>query len=94
MGSAPATAKTGRAFIRHIAAAPIAAFQSGTHLGPFVHPLVGSLPPTGKRFAVQQMHLTRLRDGRVVEHWAVRDDLAMLHQLGMVFMPAEANEVH
>lgn len=67
---------------------------SGTHLGTFVHPLVGSLPPTGKCFTVQQMHLTRLRDGRIVEHWAVRDDLAMLQQLGMVFMPGEANEVH
>ena len=60
---------------------------SGTHLGPFVHPVVGTLSPTGKRFAVQQMHLTRLRDSRIVEHWAVRDDLGMVEQLGLIFSP-------
>lgn len=60
---------------------------SGTHLGSFVHPMIGTLPPTGKRFAVQQMHLMRLRDSRIVEHWAVRDDLGMVQQLGLTFSP-------
>ena len=60
---------------------------SGTHLGPFVHPVVGTLSPTGKRFAVQQMHLTRVRESRIVEHWAVRDDLDMVQQLGLSFSP-------
>jgi predicted ester cyclase len=60
---------------------------SGTHLGTFVHPTVGTLAPTGKRFAVQQMHLTRVRDSQIVEHWAVRDDLGMVQQLGLIFSP-------
>ena len=57
---------------------------SGTHLGPFVHPGLGSFPPTGKCFEVRHMHLDRLRNGLLVEHWAVRDDLGMLQQLGLV----------
>ena len=57
---------------------------SGTHLGPFVHPRLGSFPSTGKHFVVKHMHLDRLRNGQLVEHWAVRDDLGMLQQLGLV----------
>ena len=57
---------------------------SGTHLGLFVHPGLGTFPPTGKRFVVKQMHLDRLHNGLLVEHWAVRDDLGMLQQLGLV----------
>ena len=60
---------------------------SGTHLGPFVLLQLWSLPPTGKRFSVRQMHLHRLRDGQVIEHWAVREDLGMLQQLGVIPAP-------
>jgi predicted SnoaL-like aldol condensation-catalyzing enzyme len=28
-----------------------------------------------------QLHVFRVQDGRVVEHWAVRDDFAMLEQI-------------
>ena len=57
---------------------------SGTQHGPL--PLRGwaLLPVTGQQFTVQQMHRFRLRDGKIVEHWAVRDDLGMLEQLGHV----------
>jgi steroid delta-isomerase-like uncharacterized protein len=50
----------------------------GTHEGE----LLGN-PPTGERFAVQQSHWFRVADGRVAEHWAVRDDLGMMRQLGI-----------
>lgn len=40
------------------------------------------IEPTGKRVTVQQSHWFRVVDGRVVAHWAVRDDLGMLQQLG------------
>jgi predicted ester cyclase len=33
------------------------------------------------------MHLVRFVKGKVVEHWAVRDDLGLMQQLGIV--PAE-----
>jgi predicted ester cyclase len=34
------------------------------------------IPPTGERFANQQSHWFRVSDGKVAEHWAVRDDRA------------------
>jgi predicted ester cyclase len=39
-------------------------------------------PPTGKRFATTQTHWMRVRDGRVIEHWANRDDQGTAMQLG------------
>lgn len=38
-------------------------------------------PESGK-VSVELAHMFRLRDGKIVEHWAVRDDLGMLQQLG------------
>lgn len=52
---------------------------SGTHEGELL-----GMAPTGRRFAAQQMHMLRLRDGRTSEHWATRDDLGMLIQLGVI----------
>ena len=52
---------------------------SGTHEGE-----LWGIPPTGKRFAVQQSHWFRVVDGKVAKHWAVRDDLVMLRQLGVL----------
>jgi predicted ester cyclase len=60
---------------------------SGTHKGVARMPLNGmpvGAAPTGKRFEVTHMHWYRLRDGQVVEHWANRDDLGMLRQLGLL----------
>jgi predicted ester cyclase len=41
-------------------------------------------PPTGKQFAMTQSHWFRMGDGRIIEHWANRDDLGMARQLGWV----------
>jgi predicted ester cyclase len=62
--------------------------RSGTHQGP--GPLPG-LAPTGKFAAVQHIHLFRIANGKMVEHWALRDDLGFLQQIG-VFLPAEARQ--
>jgi ketosteroid isomerase-like protein len=51
----------------------------GTHQGEFL-----GHRPTGRSFAAQQIHLFRLEDGRIAEHWAGRDDVGMLHQLGVM----------
>jgi steroid delta-isomerase-like uncharacterized protein len=51
---------------------------SGTHEGE-----LWGIPPTGERFAAQQSHWFRVADGKVAEHWAVRDDLGMMKQLGV-----------
>jgi predicted ester cyclase len=39
-------------------------------------------PGTGEAFEVEQMHLMRFADdGRIVEHWGVRDDAGMMRQI-------------
>ena len=40
--------------------------------------------PQGETIAVEMVHIWRLADGRIVEHWAVRDDLGLMIQLGVV----------
>ena len=52
---------------------------SGTHEGE-----LEGIAPTGRYFAVQQSHWFRVVDGKLAEHWAVRDDLGMLQQLGVM----------
>jgi predicted ester cyclase len=61
--------------------------MSGRHVRTFVaydeHARVAeAFPPTGKRFAVTQTHWIRVADGKLVEHWANRDDMGMAMQLG------------
>lgn len=63
--------------------------MSGRHVGPFVtYDEQGAVDrvwaPTHRGFAVRQSHWLRVRDGRVTEHWAVRDDLGQGVQLGWV----------
>lgn len=61
---------------------------TGRHDGPFVRyrdgRAVSVIPPTGRRIAVRQAHIHGLRDDRVVSHLAVRDDLGMFVQLGLM----------
>ena len=61
---------------------------SGTHRGVGKLALNGGMlvgvPPTGKHFEVQHIHWYRLRDGKIVEHTAARDDLGMMRQLGLL----------
>ncbi len=60
---------------------------SGTHLGVSRLPVNGAaltgLPPTGRRMEVQHIHMMQVRDGKIVEHFANRDDLGMIQQLGV-----------
>lgn len=51
----------------------------GTHRGPFM-----GIAPTGRRVTQAQIHILRFVDGKAVEHRAVRDDLGLLHQLGVI----------
>jgi predicted ester cyclase len=63
------------------------ATMSGRHTGTFVgygadaRP-AQAFPPTGKRFATTQTHWFRVAGGKVIEHWANRDDLGTAMQLG------------
>ncbi len=53
----------------------------------------GFLPPTGRRFCAEQSHWYRVESGKLVEHWAVRDDLRTMQQLGLVPGPTPATKV-
>jgi steroid delta-isomerase-like uncharacterized protein len=50
---------------------------TGTHLGPFF-----GLPPTGRPVRVAQFTIERIRDGRIVAHHRLTDELALQRQLG------------
>jgi predicted ester cyclase len=50
-------------------------------------PLNGVVPPTGKRFVARQSHWFRVEDGKLAEHWATREDLPAMLQLGVVQPP-------
>ena len=59
--------------------------MTGRQHGPFVvfPPQQSAVAfPTGKPFAARQCHMFTIRDGQHGDHTAVRDDLAMMTQLG------------
>ncbi|HEY1273905.1 MAG TPA: ester cyclase [Thermoleophilaceae bacterium] len=63
--------------------------MSGRHVRPFVAyderaRVKQVFPPTGRHFATTQTHWMRIADGKVIEHWANRDDLGTAEQLGWV----------
>ena len=53
---------------------------TGTHTGNFF-----ILPPTGNEISYDAVHVYRIgKDGKIVEHNAIRDDLTFLAQLGII----------
>jgi predicted ester cyclase len=60
---------------------------SGTHEGIGKIPVNGGMlvgvPPTHKHFEAQSIHWFKLKDGKIVDHYATRDDLSMMEQLGL-----------
>jgi predicted ester cyclase len=42
----------------------------------------------GQSYTVQHIHIYRVTDGKISEHWALRDDISMLRQLGVINPPA------
>lgn len=51
-----------------------------THVGS-AFPWMGGRPASGRRVAWSQLHVFREKGGRLVEHWAVRDDLRVLEAI-------------
>lgn len=41
----------------------------------------------GKPYAIQHIHVFRIVDGKITDHWAARDDLGLLVQLGAISVP-------
>jgi predicted ester cyclase len=44
----------------------------------------GVAGPQGRQFSVEHVHIYRIADERIAEHWVVRDDLGMLLQTGAI----------
>jgi predicted ester cyclase len=51
----------------------------GTNLGS-----VMGRPPTGKKMTIDVIDIARFKDGKIVEHWGVPDQLGMMIQLGLM----------
>ena len=50
--------------------------SAATQTGPFM-----GMPPSGKRYEIEEIHWFRVRDGRIAEHWHQADFLGMQRQL-------------
>jgi len=48
----------------------------GTHLGE-----LWGIKPSGGKIEVNQINIEHIRDGRIVEHWRLTDDLTLMKQL-------------
>ena len=53
--------------------------------GPFM-----GLPPSGKPYTIEEIHIFRIKDGKVTEHWHQGDFMGMMTQLGA--MPGQTPE--
>ncbi|WP_265576262.1 ester cyclase [Gloeocapsopsis crepidinum] len=54
---------------------------TGTHNGQF--PEFLAVSSTNRAICQQQIHILRVRDRQLVEYWVIRDDLAVMRQLGV-----------
>jgi steroid delta-isomerase-like uncharacterized protein len=52
---------------------------SATQVGEFM-----GMPPSGKRYTIEEIHIFAVRDGEITEHWHQFDQVGMMRQLGAV----------
>jgi steroid delta-isomerase-like uncharacterized protein len=55
--------------------------SGATQVGEFM-----GMPASGKRYEIEEIHIFRVRDGKITEHWHQFDQVGMMRQLGA--MPA------
>jgi len=58
------------------------ASSEGTHTGPFM-----GIPPTGKHAKWSFIDISRIENGKIVEHWNETDQMSLMQQLGLVPPP-------
>jgi predicted ester cyclase len=51
--------------------------------------IFSGLKPTGRSYTDQHIHMFRVIDQRITEHWANRDDLGVARQLGLELRPSK-----
>jgi steroid delta-isomerase-like uncharacterized protein len=56
---------------------------TGTHRGDFQ-----GVPPTGRPITMAGVDISRVVDGKIAEHWAQFDVLAVMQQIGAIPAPA------
>ena len=56
---------------------------TATHLGKFQ-----GLPPTKKQVEISIMHIDRVENGKIIEHWGQGDAQGLMKQLGIIFLPS------
>ena len=52
---------------------------TGKHTGDFF-----GIPPKGNNFSYRAAHISKIADGKIIEHKAIRDDLKFMMQLGVI----------
>jgi steroid delta-isomerase-like uncharacterized protein len=57
----------------------------GRHDGEFM-----GMPASGREYSISEIHIFRIADGKVAEHWRDADMLGMMQQLGAMPTPAAA----
>jgi predicted ester cyclase len=57
----------------------------GTQRGEFF-----GIPPAGRAVEMNGVHVMRIADGKIIEHWGSNDDLGLMRQLGAIPTPGEA----
>ncbi len=60
-------------------------YGTGTHQGEFQ-----GVPPTGKQFKINFIHIWRVVNGKAVENWVQMDLLGWMQQLGVVPVPGQS----
>jgi predicted ester cyclase len=50
-------------------------------------PLLQAIQPANRPYSIGQIHIFRMENGLIAEHWAARDDLYLLEQLGGLPVP-------
>jgi predicted ester cyclase len=56
---------------------------TGTNTGPYL-----GVPPSGRKIDLQIIESAKWKDGKMIEHWGVADNIALLTQMG--FFPPDA----
>ena len=42
------------------------------------------IPKSGKKISMREIHMMRVSDGKMVEHWGLGDSMSMMQQLGVL----------
>ena len=51
----------------------------GTHQGEFM-----GIAATGKQVSFEEIHMMRIANGKMVEHWGIEDNMTMMQQMGII----------